>query len=134
MTKAIAIDSARWPLVSIRMVGAADDATFGGYLAEYDGLLERKERYAIVIDALEAAPPSARQRSLQAAWMKDRQKKLAERCVGGGFAIGSPLVRGALTAILWVQPLPFPHSVHGSVRDAERWVRERLTEKGLRAT
>ncbi len=131
MTKAITIDTARWPLVSIRFFGAADDATFGGYLAEYDRLLERNERYGILLDALESAAPSARQRSLQAAWMKERQGKLAERCVAGGFAIASPLVRGALTAILWLQPLPFPHSVHATVFDAENWVRSRMKASGL---
>lgn len=124
----ISVDRTRWPLVAIRFVGTVDDATFKRYLSEYDVLLEQNKRYGILLDALDADAPTAKQRSLQATWMKEREARLRERCVGGAFAIGSPIIRGALTAILWLQPLPFPHAVFGTTSEAERWVRTRLRD------
>ena len=47
-------------------------------------------------------------------------------CVGGAFVISSPIIRGALAAILWMQPLPWPHTVVGDVAAGERWARKKL--------
>lgn len=40
--------------------------------------------------------------------------------------IDSPIVRGALTAILWLSPLPQPHLVTASMAEAERWTLDKL--------
>ena len=43
------------------------------------------------------------------------------------FVIDSPIVRGALTAILWIQPLPYEHRIVGTRADANAWLRGQLT-------
>ncbi|MBC7173876.1 MAG: hypothetical protein H5U40_15655, partial [Polyangiaceae bacterium] len=43
--------------------------------------------------------------------------------VGYAFVISSSLVRGALTAILWLAPMPAPHRVVGTVGEGEAWLR-----------
>ena len=45
----------------------------------------------------------------------------------------SPLVRGVLTAIFWIQTLPNPYTIVGTLREAEAWAREQLRAAGLGA-
>lgn len=42
------------------------------------------------------------------------------------FVLASPLVRGLLTAILWISPMPAPHEIVATVAEAEAWLNERL--------
>ncbi|MES1178073.1 MAG: hypothetical protein ABUL62_27365 [Myxococcales bacterium] len=42
---------------------------------------------------------------------------------GSAFAIDSPLVRGGLTAIAWLQSLPSPFIVVATLAEAEGWAR-----------
>ncbi|CAN5298581.1 hypothetical protein BH09MYX1_BH09MYX1_05970 [soil metagenome] len=124
----IALDRSKWPVVIVRFVGTPSDEEFARYLAIYDELLAEKQRYGLVFDALAADVPTARRRAMQAKWIRDHSVQLAEYCLAGAFVIGSPLIRGALTAIFWIQPMPFPHVVCGKVEEGERWVRQCLTD------
>lgn len=45
---------------------------------------------------------------------------------GSAFAIDSPLVRGGLTAIAWLQSLPSPFIVVATLAEAEGWARNQL--------
>jgi hypothetical protein len=122
----ITIDKSAAPLIVIRFDGPVDDTAFDRYLAAHLAILANERRYGIAYDAMAAAVPTARQRTVQAQWMREHALALRHYCVAAAFAIGSPLVRGSLTAILWIFPAPFPHTVVGSVVEAEQWVRARL--------
>ena len=122
----ITVDTSRAPLLLVRFDGAVDDDGFRAYLQQLTSWLDRGERYAIVLDARTATPPQAAQRRMQADMMKAEHVRLGKLCVGGAFVIPSPLVRGALTAILWIQPLPWEHTVVADLTTAEAWARNRL--------
>ena len=68
---------------------------------------------------------------MQADQMRDDRVRLQAQCVGGAFVLGAPLVRGALTAIFWLQPLPFDHVVVPDEARAESWARARLARAGV---
>ncbi|MBX3245637.1 MAG: hypothetical protein KF901_00500 [Myxococcales bacterium] len=124
------VDSEAWPLVRVTYVGAVDDAAFERYLDEQAALLDRRAPYVILFDARRSGMPSAKQRQRMAEYMRDRNAEIARYCKKGVFVISSPLIRGALTAILWLQPLPFPHDVVATLDEAERILaveRERLS-------
>jgi hypothetical protein len=116
----INVNIREWPLVRVTYVDTVDDARFEAYVAEQAGLLDRKEPYVILFDARASGMPSAKQRQRMAEYMREREAELRRLCKRGVFVISSPLIRGALTAILWLQPLPFPHEVVSSMEDAER--------------
>ena len=63
--------------------------------------------------------------------MRDNREVLARQCVGNAFVISNPLVRGVLTAILWLQPLPSDYIVVGTLKEAEAWCMKKLTEAGI---
>ncbi|MCU0671301.1 MAG: STAS/SEC14 domain-containing protein [Myxococcota bacterium] len=117
------VDSSEWPFVRVTYVDSVDDAAFERYVQEQAALLERKEPYVVLFDARRSGMPTAKQRQRMARYMRDHETQLRRYCRRGAFVIESPLIRGALTAILWIQPLPFPHEVFASVEDAERFLR-----------
>lgn len=116
----ITVDSSSWPLVRVTYIDSVDDARFDAYVREQAALLERREPYVILFDATESGMPNARQRQRMAEYSRDHEEELRRYCKRGVFVIPNSVIRGALTAILWVQPLPFPHSVVSSVSEAEQ--------------
>lgn len=119
----ITVDVSAWPFVRVTYVGTVDDAAFERYVQEQAALLKRKERYVILFDARRSGMPSAKQRQRMASYMRSHQDELRRFCRRGAFVIDSPLVRGALTAILWLQPLPFEHEVFADIEAAEGFLR-----------
>jgi hypothetical protein len=122
----IELDAAGWPVLHIRYKGTVDAEAFEAHLEELAGHLARGERYGVVFDARRAEHLPALQRKMQADWVAAHRAALTERCVGVAFVFDSSVVRGLLTAILWVQPLPHPHCVVPTLAEAEAWVREAL--------
>lgn len=125
---AIRIDDARFPLVVIVFEGIADDREFAGYLAWMDQQLTRRVRCAFVLDATRAGRSPATQRRKQAEWMKANEPTLKKYSAGYAFVIDSALVRGALTAILWLQPMPAAHIVVATIQEAELWASNQLAQ------
>ena len=125
------IDESTFPILRVVYDGAIDDDAFARHLEAYSNVLKRNERYSVILDASTASVPNARQRQMQATFQLETAQQTARLCVGGAFVIRSALVRGALTAILWRQPLPFRHVVLASAGEAETWCREQLASAGL---
>ena len=122
----VEIDESRWPLVTVRFEGIVDDETFRAYLEGLAGLLRRGESYALLFDARHADRTPPVQRKMQAEWMQAHEAELRRLCVGTAFVITSPLVRGVLTAVLWISPMAMPHTVVSTVEEAERWLHASL--------
>lgn len=122
----ITVDPSRAPLLFVRFDGVVDDEAFARYLEQVRAFVARGVRYAVVLDATTAGVPTASQRRLQTDQMRNDFTRIQSLCVGGAFVIPSPLVRGGLTAMLWVQPLPFPHKLVADLPSAEAWCQTQL--------
>jgi hypothetical protein len=127
----IRIDESRFPLIVVTFVGSQDEAEFSAYLEGMTAFAERRLRAVTVFDATRAGPTPATQRARQGAWLKKYRSIIQEYSCGSVFVIRSPLVRGALTAILWIAPIPGAHTVVGTLEEAERWAVERLRAEGV---
>ncbi len=121
----IDIDRSDPELLTVRFNGSVDDAQFQHYLDAVYARMKQGKRYALMIDALAAGVPPPTQRRMQIDFTAKHQHEMAV-CCGIAFAIAHPLVRGALTAILWFQPLPVECSIVGSVDEATNWCRAQL--------
>lgn len=122
----IVLDFGTLPVFDVSYVGTVDDATFERYLADLVAVLSVRQPYALLADATRSAPPSARQRRMQAECIRDHEAGFARYCRGAAFVIDAPLIRGALTAILWTQRLPYDHVVVPTRADALRWLEGQL--------
>jgi hypothetical protein len=128
----ITIDDSRHPLVLVTFVGGATDAEFQDYLDRMEKLVVlRRETNCTILDATRAGDTPAKQRRMQSEWLKRNETLLAKYSAGTAFVITSPLVRGLLTAILWVSPMAAPHTVVATVDEAEAWAIARLREHGV---
>lgn len=115
------LDDSRWPLVILRVVGSVTRDEEVEFTERSTRLPERRERYAVIVDLTEAGTPTPRFVRLQASAQKLRADGLATYCVGIAFVIGSPMLRGALKAILHLQSLPCPQTVVASMPEAHLW-------------
>ena len=70
---------------------------------------------------------------MQPAWLAEHRELLERDSLGTGFVITSALIRGVLTAILWMAPVPGGHRVFSSYDEAESWALEQLRAAGLTA-
>lgn len=122
----ITLDESRWPLVIVRIVGTPTDDELDAFLAESTVRLQRKEIQVSIIDVSRADRAPATQRRKQADWMRDHENLLRRRSAGMAYVITNPMVRGVLTAIMWLQPLPVEHTVVSTLEEAERWALAQL--------
>jgi hypothetical protein len=77
-------------------------------------------------DARQAVRPNATQRKLAATRQKDDAER-TRRCLRGiAVVVTNPLLAGALTAINWIFPPPFPQKTFSSIEGADEWLEERL--------
>lgn len=123
------LDESSWPIVVFRFHGEPTDEEFEAYLKAMEGLYARNERFTMVFDARGTVNLKAKHRRRQADWLKQHAARIRRLNPGSAFIIDSPFVRGLLTAILWLQPLPAPHKVFSSMDEAVAWCRDRL-ERG----
>ncbi len=126
----ITFDDSEFPLVRVTFEGDPSEGDFDRYLGDLQKNLDRCERLdrrsGVLLDASRSGPVSASMRKKQAEWTRTHFDRSARYVVGYAFVIHSPVVRGILTAILWLAPLPSPHTVTNTVREAEEWLRDRL--------
>ncbi len=107
------------------------DADFDEYLRAYDGIVARGEPWVSIFDARDVRPLDSRQVRRQADWIKRNAESLRTLNLGIAFVIPSPMIRGVLKAILWIQPLPQPHVVVADMGAAHAWCKLQLEAAGL---
>jgi hypothetical protein len=130
--KNIEVSFVRHPLVVVRFVGLPNDDEFRVYLDEmarnlHDSIAKKTSTAVVIDTTVQVNPVSAAQRRLQADWIKNHQQALRLGCAGTAFVISSALHRGVMTAVLWLQQLPYPYSVFGALGEAEAWCLGRLS-------
>jgi hypothetical protein len=116
----ITVDTREWPLVRVTFDKAVDDDQFDAYVKAHYEVLDRDEPYVILFDTRMSGTMSAAQRQEIAEFMRRRKDDIARLCKLSVFVISNPVVRGMLTTVLWLQPLPCPHEVVASIDAAEQ--------------
>ncbi len=129
------IDMSFMPIFMVVHEGQLTDQEFADYLAETERSLYGPEsrKRVLIQDARNAGQSPPTQRKMQAEWLKKHEARLRNIALGTAFVIDSALVRGILTAILWLQPLPMPHEVCGTIEEALDWADKRLKENNIEA-
>jgi hypothetical protein len=117
----------------VTFYGEATDAQYKAHLEAMDVVIERNrrqlgKRWAVIIDATRWLRSNANQRKLHADWMKRHEQMMRQRTAGVAFAIDNAFVRGGLTAVLWLAPLPCPHTIVRNLAEALSWVELQLGE------
>lgn len=108
-------DLSQWPLVIVRADHSPTSvAHLEAFIASQREMLARREPYIEIADAVGASPIGAVERRLLADFLKDSEADAQELCAGLGILTSSSIVRGAVTAILWIKRPGYPIKVSGS--------------------
>jgi hypothetical protein len=128
----ISVDTERWPLVVYRFANEVTLTQLEAYLARQEELLLRRQPSAslVIVESLRMWEPVVVKR--QAAWIRDHQDELRRASLGVALVLTSPVARGILKAVLWMQPMPQPHKVCATIEEALDWVRGRFANARIR--
>jgi hypothetical protein len=125
----IIFDSTTAPVHVVRYLGWFSDEEWRRHIDGFAQILARAAPYSAIVDNSEAKEtPSAAQREAMSRWLRLNAAALRMFCRGVSFVHRSPLVRGAVTAIHWVAPPPYPFSTFALRADAMEWCRKRMAE------
>mgnify|MGYP006999982045 CR=1 FL=1 len=120
---AFTLDSASFPSVKLTLRGALglrDAETMTKAIQER--VFARKEAYTLLIDATHAGVPGADVRRHFAEFSIKNRAHTRGYCKGEAYVMPNALVRGALTAVMWLSPFEYPHKVVGTVNEARAWL------------
>jgi hypothetical protein len=124
-------DVSRWPLVVVRVDdGPTTKEHVAAFVASQRAMLARREPFVEIADAMNASVISAVERRLLADWLKESEPLAAPLCVGIGVLVSSPIVRGALNAVLWLKSPVYPMHVCSSDDDAVSFLRGAVRTDG----
>lgn len=84
----------------------------------------------VVVDGSNELLPSADVRRLQAEWLKKHEDLLRLVLHSMTVVVGNPVVRGAVTAVMWMASTPCPIRTHAGLAEAVDWAIESCTSIG----
>lgn len=124
----IEIATKDFPFVFIRYAPQnATNAELEGLFGELRGLLERRERFVVLVDSSKPTSTSPMQRKMYADIMKELARPAEKYCAGIAVVIGNGVIRGAMQAVLWLYTPPTPLEVFGTfgpaVHKCAEWMR-----------
>lgn len=98
---------------------------------QMEGDLELGRKLVAVIDLNNAAPLNASQRKTLNDWRRQTHDLSQSVSLGIVFVAPSQIIRGVLTAILWLGEFGVPHKVVGTLDEAVRWAIQWLEAANL---
>jgi len=98
------------------------DAELAVFLEELEQVFAIPGRKVCVIDLTQARPGTALQRQQQAAWISKHEAALARGFAAAAIVTDSAIIRGTVTAVFWIRPLPFPTRMAATLAIAEAWL------------
>ncbi len=119
----IEVDTTLWPLVRVNLPPVVSDDEVSAYLDELRVLRERRQPYALIIDANQSSGFSPKQRQMQADYVRAGLALSKRYMKAFAFVASSPWKRGMLTAIFWLSGTEWPHKVFPSFEPAKEWAR-----------
>lgn len=132
MPGAIHHDESSFPLVIVTWTGDATDADFQAFFDAQRRLLARQEPYVQIADASNAKVMSSLQRRMIAQFSEETDAAAARLCKGTAVVIRNSMVRGAMTAVLWLVKLKYPLAVVATFEEALDQARGWGSAAGLR--
>jgi hypothetical protein len=116
------VDRSELPILRLRYAGTYSDAELLQFLSEVDAVLKVPGRKVGLIDLTDAKPGGAKQRRMQGDWIRENEELLAREVIAAVVVTDSAIIRGTVTAVFWIRPLPMPTHVAATLADAERWL------------
>lgn len=127
------LDLSLWPIVIFTVRENMKPADYYAAFARYETeVFTRKERYVSITNlSMMDGVPNASDRKVMADWMGKHSDYVGRWALGNSTVIRSAVVRGALTALYWVQKPPTAQTAHGTLRESIEWGLGMLDQAGI---
>jgi len=118
-----------WPLLVALSPKLYDRAEVEQMQSSFERYFRRAERYALItVSPRGSTPPGANERKAIAEWansprVREYSKQL---CVGSASVMENALMRGALTAMMWIWTPASPHKAVSTVDEAIDYALDKL--------
>jgi len=131
----ITLDVLQWPvLVVTPPPRPVTDAELDSFMQAFAQVVDqRKQPYAVVVDLRESSGLTPRQRQAISNSMADTDARVLAGCpnCGGALVFSSAVLRGMLTAILWIKKPKHETRVFANAHEAVAWARTCVAERAL---
>jgi hypothetical protein len=135
MTTRIEVDSQHWPVNIVTVQGIpgvpVEHAAIEQICNVLHAFTQRKEPYANIVDLTRCPDIPAIERQFVADNFKARHSDYEPYLVAVAVVIASPVMRGVLTAIGWIQPYPCPIEFVPRVSQAASTLTRLLARRGV---
>ncbi len=123
----IELDLTAWPVVVVTPpAGLVTDAELDSFMADYRRRVTgRRELYSVVIDLRVSSGLTPTQRKRLSREMEEGEQRGYANC-GGALIFSSTLMRGMLTAILWLKKPKHEMRICSTREEAVTWAREQV--------
>lgn len=118
-----------WPLLVCLGPKVYDRAAVELMQSSFERYFLRADRYALVtVSPRGSTPPGAHERKAIAEWANSpRVREFSKRlCVGSASVVENALMRGALTAMMWIWTPASPHKAVSTVDEAIDYTLDKL--------
>jgi hypothetical protein len=119
MAPAFEMDESNFPVIFTAFRGPVQIAAWDTFYGRLDRLCTERRRFSTIVDISQGAVPSASERKHIAQGLASRHLAFERYCAGSAVVITKPLIRGAMTAVLWIQPVSYPYQIVATI-DAAR--------------
>lgn len=116
------VEQRELPLLQLRYVGPYSDAELFTLLRQMESVLTRPGKKVGIVDLTHADVGTARQRRLHAEWIGAHKQELLREFAAAAIVTDNALIRGTVTAVFWIAPLPVPTHVTSTVEQAQQWL------------
>lgn len=116
------VDLENLPVLRLTYIGDFTDDELRDFLSAIEEALRLPGRKVAMIDLLRATAATSGQRKRQAQWIGANEPQLGRDFAATVIITDRALMRGIVTAIFWMHPLPHPTQVVASLDAATRWL------------
>ncbi len=123
----VVLDDARFPQVEVELAGTLSDGETRAFLDFVTACYARNIRWTMLVNAASLERPSPTQRRMVSDVMNQDRAHKKTLMRGIAVVVSNPLIRGVVTAILWLASPGYPIRMFDAVTPARAWL------DGLRA-
>ncbi|MCA9537138.1 MAG: hypothetical protein KC593_25825 [Myxococcales bacterium] len=118
-------DFTHYPLVVVTIPSQrVDDADVRAFIQGQRDMLARRSPHLLLCDARSGHVMPATQRKLFGDWLKEAEQATRKYTAGMAIVVDNGLIRGALTAVLWVVEPACPTKAVGTLDEGIAWLAE----------
>ena len=118
----VVLDDSRFPAAQVTLSGALTDDETRGFLSFVTACYAREQRWTMLVNATGLERPSPTQRRMVSDVMNQDRAHKQTLMRGIGVVVDNPLIRGVVTAILWLANPGYPIRMFDGVDAARAWL------------